>query len=43
MRFLLPILCLLVFSCDDDDNPLSPETPDGVTYQMTGWISYGQL
>ena len=28
MKYLIPILCLFVFSCDDDDsNPMSP-TPD---------------
>jgi len=24
MKHLLPILCLFVFSCDDDDNPVAP-------------------
>ena len=25
MKYLLPILCLFIFSCDDDDNPMSSE------------------
>ena len=33
MRYLLPILCLFVFSCDDDDSIVGPDA-DATTYDI---------